>query len=393
MSFNKAPFQAIVDGLCLRADITPEVAEQFVTTFFDIIRENLRLDKIVKVRGLGTFKMVDVEARESVKVGTGERYVIDGHSKVSFTPDPVLRDAVNRPFADFDTVFLNDGVDLAKMEEISAEATALPDEPLSDETVDEPLADDVPMALLSDVEQPVAEEPTVDEPQAEPEPVEEEPMVTVDEPVAVQEEQIVEDVQATEDEPAASEESYNEEEEASPETPVTPFVDHQYKHSHSGHRKSRGGIFWNVLGAIALLAVGYLLGYYVHPFQLPDFKRTTSNDVKMLSAEPLDSAEVIEAVETEDSLAAAEPTEQAEQTLQPAAAQTYPQLEGGDYEIVGVEGTEVMCPGKTLLNISIKYYGSKDFVKYICLMNGIKNPDIVPLDKELQIPTLRKVEN
>ena len=67
----------------------------------------------------------------------------------------------------------------------------------------------------------------------------------------------------------------------------------------------------------------------------------------------------------------------------------YPQLQGGAYEIVGVEAVEAMTAGKTLLNLSIKYYGSKDFVDYICVMNGITNPDIVPLDKELKIPELK----
>jgi len=74
---------------------------------------------------------------------------------------------------------------------------------------------------------------------------------------------------------------------------------------------------------------------------------------------------------------------------QPPEVLAYPQVEGGEYYIVGIKGTEVMKAGKTLLNISIKYYQSKDYVEYICVMNGIKNPDIVPLDKELKIPELK----
>ena len=65
-------------------------------------------DKYVKIRGLGTFKLIDVGSRESVNVNTGERFEIQGHTKVSFTPEPALKDIINRPFSHFETVVLND---------------------------------------------------------------------------------------------------------------------------------------------------------------------------------------------------------------------------------------------------------------------------------------------
>ena len=74
---------------------------------------------------------------------------------------------------------------------------------------------------------------------------------------------------------------------------------------------------------------------------------------------------------------------------QPAETASYPQLEGGDYWIVGELGTEKMTAGKTLLNMALKYYKNKDLFIYICTMNEITNPDIVPLDKELRIPELK----
>ena len=117
-SDNKTFMIHLATSLSDHSTLSVGEAEQFVGKFFDVVRASLLTDKIVKVRGLGTFKLVDVEPRESVKVVTGERYVIAGHSKVTFTPDPVLRDAVNRPFADFQTVELNDGVDLAIMEAV-----------------------------------------------------------------------------------------------------------------------------------------------------------------------------------------------------------------------------------------------------------------------------------
>lgn len=81
----------------------------FVKTVFEIVEEFIAKDKLVKIKGFGTFKLINVSDRESVNVNTGERIVIAGHSKLTFTPDAALKDAVNRPFADFETTPLNEG--------------------------------------------------------------------------------------------------------------------------------------------------------------------------------------------------------------------------------------------------------------------------------------------
>lgn len=91
-------------------------AEKFVAALFDVINEGLESDKLVKVKGLGTFKIVGVAARKSVDVNTGEPIVIEGRDKISFTPDATLRDEVNKPFSQFDTVVLNDGVDFSTID-------------------------------------------------------------------------------------------------------------------------------------------------------------------------------------------------------------------------------------------------------------------------------------
>lgn len=98
-------------------------AQSFVKMMFDIIQEGLEEDKIVKVKGLGTFKIIEVDDRESINVNTGERVLIAGHSKVTFTPDSVMKEIVNKPFSQFETVILNDGVDFPETatEEPSAE--------------------------------------------------------------------------------------------------------------------------------------------------------------------------------------------------------------------------------------------------------------------------------
>ena len=91
-------------------------AEKFVAALFDVISEGLESDKLVKVKGLGTFKIIGVAARKSVDVNTGEPIVIEGRDKISFTPDATLRDEVNKPFSQFDTVVLNDGVDFSTID-------------------------------------------------------------------------------------------------------------------------------------------------------------------------------------------------------------------------------------------------------------------------------------
>lgn len=91
-------------------------AEKFVAALFDVISEGLESDKLVKVKGLGTFKIIGVAARKSVDVNTGEPIVIEGRDKISFTPDATLRDEVNKPFSQFDTVVLNDGIDFSTID-------------------------------------------------------------------------------------------------------------------------------------------------------------------------------------------------------------------------------------------------------------------------------------
>lgn len=100
-----------------RHGLSVKDAEAFVNQVFDVLVSCLNNDKVVKIKGLGTFKITNVSARESVDINTGERIVIDGRDKLSFTPDTSMRDLVNRPFAQFDTVVINDGVDLSSIDE------------------------------------------------------------------------------------------------------------------------------------------------------------------------------------------------------------------------------------------------------------------------------------
>lgn len=97
--------------------IAHEEAERFLTQMIAVMNDSLRAEKQLKIKGLGTFKVVSVNARESVDVNTGERIMIEGREKVSFTPEASMRDLVNKPFAQFETVVIQDGVDFDSIDE------------------------------------------------------------------------------------------------------------------------------------------------------------------------------------------------------------------------------------------------------------------------------------
>lgn len=104
----------IAKVLAEKKGLSYEEAEGYVNSFFSLVDDSLIPEKIVKIKGFGTFKLIDVRDRESVDVNTGERMVIDGHSKISFTPDSTFKDLVNKPFSQFETVVMNDSAEIEK---------------------------------------------------------------------------------------------------------------------------------------------------------------------------------------------------------------------------------------------------------------------------------------
>lgn len=119
---KKISLQDLSENLSSRNEMPRKDAELFVRSVFEIIEEYLKTDKMVKIKGLGTFKLVSMDSRESVDVNTGERILINGYVKVSFTPDPVLRDEINKPFSQFETVMLFDKTDLAELEKLDQQS-------------------------------------------------------------------------------------------------------------------------------------------------------------------------------------------------------------------------------------------------------------------------------
>ena len=153
MTGNKINWQDLAAELATRTGMQRKDADAFVRAFFDTLGKEIKEEKSVKVKALGTFKMVEVQERESVNVNTGERFIISGHAKIGFLPDAALKELVNKPFADFQTVILNEGITAEDMERIDRKY------PASD--ADEEADDEVPPIAVSSEPAPAASDPEV----------------------------------------------------------------------------------------------------------------------------------------------------------------------------------------------------------------------------------------
>ena len=131
-------------------ELTAADAEHFVTQFIETLQESVLSEKLVKVKGLGAFKLTPISARESVDVNTGDRIVIEGRDKITFTPDNAMKDLVNRPFSQFDTVVLNAGV--AFDEALETNDTEVDAIPSAEEKTERSIANAEPTVALAEVE-------------------------------------------------------------------------------------------------------------------------------------------------------------------------------------------------------------------------------------------------
>lgn len=418
---EKITLSELADALAKRKALSKKDAETFVRVVFDTIREYLFSDELVKVKGLGTFKLVQVDSRESVHVGTGERIVIDSHSKVTFTPDKSLADCVNRPFAAFETVILNDETSTEDMERIDSviepepEPEAEPAEPVA-EPVAETIAETIvapepePTPVVEPEPEPIAEpEPVVVvTPEPEPEPIvepepEPEPIVeNIPEPVIEDEpEPVIEDV--PEPEPVVEPEPIVESE------PVRVMEPEP-----SVPQKNGGSAKWLLWLLLLLLLVG--VGYWLKTNNMLNFPAKKSNP-ELVAQQPgqttaqqpvpapaKDTTDVAQpdtlakpdsvATPAAPSATAAPATPSAIATKADAAklAADYPQIENGEYWITGVSTVHVLAKGEDLSVLAKKYYGDKRLISYIIRMNHYTNAQANNLfvGAEVKIPELVK---
>lgn len=193
---SKSNISRLAKSISSKHGLTQAEAERFISKMFEVANEGLHEDKLLKIKWLGTFKVAPVKDRESVDVNTGERIVIEGRDKISFTPDNILKEIVNKPFAQFETVVVNDGVDFSDIDE-KFSLQAVPAEPIAAEmpstigeqktaeaSIGQPESKSFDESKNTD-EQKVADQPTAEVyPSAEAQPMAGEQSMTGEHPMA-----------------------------------------------------------------------------------------------------------------------------------------------------------------------------------------------------------------
>ena len=365
---GKLTIQEIARVLIEKNGLDKREANRFVTEMFALIQERLETDQLVKVKGLGTFKVISVEARESVSVRTGERVIIGSHAKVVFTPDKLMSELVNKPFSQFETVVLNDGVEFEDMLLVAPDETADPDD------------NDVERAeaVVAEGNEPAVEETIVEEETAIEEIAEEGATAeeaAADEETAAERETIVaEDIEA---ETAAEEEDVEDDEDVN----------------------SRSWLRWLlcVMGILVLMLIsaygGYLYGLHkegmtvtadttVVPATMPadtvavaSFKRDSlAQDSVQMKEVKKDT--VKQAVAPKDSIAGIDPY---------AAKDVRVRL--GAYRIVGTDREVTVRAGQTLSGISRSYLGP-DMECYVEVYNELTPGAKLKEGQTIKIPKL-----
>ena len=192
---SKSNISRLAKSISSKHGLTQAEAERFISKMFEVANEGLHEDKLLKIKWLGTFKVTPVKDRESVDVNTGERIVIEGRDKISFTPDNILKEIVNKPFAQFETVVVNDGVDFSDIDE-KFSLQAVPAEPIAAEmpntigeqktaeaSIGQPESKSFDESKNTD-EQKVADQPTAEVyPSAEAQPMAEEQSMAGEQPM------------------------------------------------------------------------------------------------------------------------------------------------------------------------------------------------------------------
>lgn len=195
---SKSNISRLAKSISSKHGLTQAEAERFISKMFEVANEGLHEDKLLKIKWLGTFKVTPVKDRESVDVNTGERIVIEGRDKISFTPDNILKEIVNKPFAQFETVVVNDGVDFSDIDE-KFSLHAVPAEPIAAEvpstigeqktaeaSIGQPESKSIDESKNTD-EQKVADQPTAEVyPSAEAQPMAAEHPMVVEQPMAAE---------------------------------------------------------------------------------------------------------------------------------------------------------------------------------------------------------------
>lgn len=394
----------------------------FLNSFIDVIRENLASDGSVKIKGLGTFKVVKVKDRESVNVNTGERYIIYGHERLSFTPDSLMKELVNRPFSQFDTVELNDGVVFEDIEEDKTEdVDETPIDDFADESDENVSPIDEDIETESEEIQAENDNETVvynlvgteDEGRQVEETADEEVVIGNDtdnesekevQPATAETENTVVDSR-TDEKIDDNSDSVDE----AVDTLAVPLADsHNVDVSAeesadddpmAAADDNPTGNFWNMRKALMLsmltlvvgLCAGYGLGRYLFPKSpaviyvaedstLQDSLKEETKEKAAAVVPEKDTAKVVSQVKEKPDTVAAEKSKQSEYEAK------YAEIRYGAYNIEGVDQTVTVRKGQTLASISRSYLGPDMMCYMVAINDGISE---VKEGQTVKIPKLR----
>lgn len=389
-------------------NINPDSREgiaQFVRTFFDTLTSGLKSDGYVKVKGFGTFRIVDISPRESVDVSSGRRIEIKGHAKITFVPDASLRDAVNEPFSHLQSVAINEETDLQQM--------SLAD----DDAVAALLGDDATLAAAAEQEEKTtptddAAEHSDDVPEtismpaqaedANREAAQDNGEESGDDAVAGEDADESSDADESGEElsSGASEPSDSSETDvASAESPAVDEVEYASDYD-AQSQKNRRGLFAAIIICVVVAALAFAAGYYagmnglftVKAPAVVEHSRKAAIDVLPSQKKVVkDSAKADAASTMPDNQKAQKPKPETEKKAGPKPELKKPVMpvqRGDAYAIVGQRGTHALVRGENISKLAKKIYGSKDCAKYIIRYNGISNPDHIEIGQTLKLPEL-----
>ena len=416
---ERLTIQDLTDLLAAKHSMTKKDAEAFVKEFFLLIEQALESENTVKIKGLGTFKLIDVDSRESVNVNTGERFQIKGHTKVSFSPDANLRDTINKPFAHFETVVLNENTVLEDTpieeteEEESGEEVIPTDIPESIEPQSQPKEEEKEEMSLTEI-QPIVEPRSI-EPQSvvvEPKtvPVEKKEIITAEEII---EQELLRANLKPESTIVRSQEGKSEMEKGAEvaQTAIQPTPQKNIPDS-SVKEKSPVPYLITIIILVLLLCGGVVLFIYY-----PDLFSSSSDknalDMPPVTTQPVkpevqlsdtieqDSVKDIKPETPKTSITPTPVVPQKKEAVTPAKTEnkvirqqpsTSVYLDSASYKITGTKTKYTVKEGETLTRVSLRFYGTKAMWPYIVKHNPdvIKNPNNVPYGTTIKIPELTK---
>lgn len=352
-------------------------AEQFLREFIAIVSQGVFTDKIAKVKGLGTFKVVLVEKRESIHVNTGERFLIPAHYKFSFLPDKELRELVNKPFSFFETTELNENVDFTDLD-VSADVE---EKETEDESVEEVIPENEEEQVVESL-QSTEEVPEDTEKEELPEDVEQEE--TVSEEVVPEEVPNAPDIEDPAPEETVDEQDISEEEpkEAPGQIPsANDFSDTDYQFEDEEPSSSHWVRGLVIAGIVAIVVAGSTFLYLNRSFFLGPEIPTPVLTGRSLPDQATAAVDTLHEVEAETDVE----IEEIKDTVITEPSVATPEVPAKAPEVLAKVKIET---GSRLTLISLEYYGSKIFWVYLYDYNkaAIKDPNNIPVGTEILVP-------